>query len=117
MTLNITPNSNPFIIHYNVLEKELDSNLRSKLTNYSTVPDGMLDVEKRLFYANEKLRERSVHAELWDGLIEEELRKASFVIAHFIKGEGHRRFQRHIGDSLMRRGGADKMMFLVVTGN
>ncbi|KAF3507994.1 hypothetical protein F2Q69_00009976 [Brassica cretica] len=106
MTLNITPNSNPFIIHYNVLEKELDSNLRSKLTNYSTVPDGMLDVEKRLFYANEKLRERSVHAELWDGLMEEELR-----------GERHRRFQRHIGDSLMRRGGADKMMFLVVTGN
>ena len=74
MTLNITPNSNPFIIHYNVLEKELDSNLRSKLTNYSDVPDGMLDVEKRLFYANEKLRDRSVHAELWDGLMEEELR-------------------------------------------
>ncbi|KAH0913981.1 hypothetical protein HID58_028427 [Brassica napus] len=74
MTLNITPNSNPFIIHYNVLEKELDSNQRSKLTNYSSVLDGMLDVEKRLFYANDKLRERSVHAELLDGLMEDELR-------------------------------------------
>ncbi|KAF3605591.1 hypothetical protein DY000_02048550 [Brassica cretica] len=73
MTLNITPNSNPFIIHYNVLEKEFDSNQRSKLTNYSTGTDGMLDVGKRFIYAVDKLRERSVHAELRDGLMEEEL--------------------------------------------
>ena len=74
MKLNISPNSNSFIIHYNILEKELDSNQRSKLTNYSTGPDGMLDIGKRLFYTDEKLQERSFHAELRDGLMEEELR-------------------------------------------
>lgn len=36
--------------------------------------DEMLDVVKRLFYAVDKLQERSVHADLRDGLMEEELR-------------------------------------------
>ncbi|CAN6820163.1 unnamed protein product, partial [Brassica oleracea] len=43
----------------------------------------MLDVEKRLFYANEKLRDRSVHAELWDGLMEEELRLSNASLDYF----------------------------------